>query len=54
MSVEELLYKLNTKGINGDVLMSLDKGMGELWEGINHKEINVLKMSVRNILEKKD
>ena len=54
LSVEELLYKLNTKGINGDVLMSLDKGMGELWEGINHKEINVLKMSVRNILEKKD
>jgi membrane protein len=53
LSVEELLYKLNTKGINGDVLMSLDKGMGELWESINHKEINVLKMSVRNILERR-
>jgi hypothetical protein len=54
LSIEDLLYKLNAKGTNSNVLVSLNHDIKNLWECISKKDSDVLKMSVRNILAYKE
>ena len=54
LSIEDLLHKLNAKGTNSNVLVSLNHNMKNLRECISKKDSDVLKMSVRDILTYKE